>query len=60
MSAKTYSDKWTCPKGHVNRTTRRVASIGKKVSTTCLHKDCHWKKYPIVAGPMKSMDKADA
>jgi hypothetical protein len=53
MSAKTYLDRWTCPKGHANSTIRRVASAGRKVSTTCTHRDCQWKKYPVIAGPVK-------
>lgn len=52
MSAKTYLDTWVCPKGHRNGTIRRVGSAGRKIGTTCMHKDCHWKKYPVIAGPV--------
>ena len=55
---KTYTDQWNCPKGHLNVTMRRVASAGRKISTTCTHKDCRWKKWPVVAGPAPAPEVA--
>lgn len=51
MSAKTYDDKWKCPKGHSNTTMRRIGTAGKKVASFCCRIGC-LKRYTVVAGPL--------
>lgn len=48
-AAKTYCDKWKCPKGHKAVIERRTSSAGRKVATFC---QVCGRMYSVLAAPV--------